>query len=340
MDCTPKAVVVEDGHDRGVAANEGDGEHGTGHGPAQDADGIEMGKAKFASTETVADGSPDQPRKQNPSRAHVCMDFTSAFLFIVGSAFYMVVSVEDYKWAQELLSLPTWVMTADDDVTFYSYIAENDDHNYADDYIPNMQMKGAPVSQYQIIFLVGSLCFAVSGLMDIINERDLWHSFRLLAGVFGVASAVYISGYDFHLSNIFNLVSVHCYLLDSLTMFRHDRCCAVTMEAGKWTNKHLLIGDFAYFSGSVIDVVCAYLWVFDSTSDWDVTLTIFALIGSILWLICAVIYMWDFFNGDDNDENGSKPRRLSSLLIDSVFRGHKTSRDDAQESGAATDAAN
>lgn len=171
----------------------------------------------------------------------------------------MVLSVEDYKWAQELLSLPTDVMTAmmtaDDDATFYTYIAENDDHNYEDDYVPGMQMKGAPVSRYQIFFLVGSLCFAITGSLDIINDRDLWHIFRLLAGVFGVASAVYISGADFHLSNIFNLVSVHCYLLDSLTMLRHDRCCAVTMESGKWTKKYLLYGDFAYFSGSVIDVV-------------------------------------------------------------------------------------
>lgn len=167
----------------------------------------------------------------------------------------MVLSVLDYKWAQELLSLPTWVMTADDDATLYTYIAENDDHIYADDYVPNLQMNGAPVSQYQLIYLAGSLCFTVSGSLDVISEQSLWPSFRLLAGAFGVASAVYISGNDFELSNVFNLVSVHCYVVDSLTMFRHNRCCAVTMEAGKWTNKYLLLGDFAYFSGSVIDVV-------------------------------------------------------------------------------------
>ena len=167
----------------------------------------------------------------------------------------MVLSVLDYKWAQELLSLPTWVMTADDDATLYTYIAENDDHIYADDYVPNLQMNGAPVSQYQLIYLAGSLCFTISGSLDVISEQSLWPSFRLLAGAFGVASAVYISGNDFELSNVLNLVSVHCYVVDSLTMFRHNRCCAVTMEAGKWTNKYLLLGDFAYFSGSVIDVV-------------------------------------------------------------------------------------
>ena len=61
------------------------------------------------------------------------MDFTSILLFVVGSIFYMVLSVEDYKWAYELLSLPADVMMADDDATFYTYIVENDDHNYADD---------------------------------------------------------------------------------------------------------------------------------------------------------------------------------------------------------------
>jgi hypothetical protein len=183
------------------------------------------------------------------------MEFTSLLLFIMGSSLYMVISVEDYLWARELLSLPEWVMTADDDATLYDYIAENDDHNYQDDYIPDMEMKGAPVTRYQIVFLVGSLCFALSGLLDIINERDLWHIFRLLAGGFGVASAVYINGNDYYLSNIFNLVSVHCYLLDALTMFRDDQCCAVYVEASKWTKNNLLIGDFAYFAGSVIDVV-------------------------------------------------------------------------------------
>ena len=146
-------------------------------------------------------------------------------------------------------------MTADDDATLYTYIAENDDHIYADDYVPNLQMNGAPVSQYQLIYLAGSLCFTISGSLDVISEQSLWPSFRLLAGAFGVASAVYISGNDFELSNVLNLVSVHCYVVDSLTMFRHNRCCAVTMESGKWTNKYLLLGDFAYFSGSVIDVV-------------------------------------------------------------------------------------
>jgi hypothetical protein len=73
------------------------------------------------------------------------MDFTSIFLFIVGSSFYMVLSVKDYKWAQELLSLPTWVMTADDDATLYTYIAENDGHIYADDYMPNLQTNDAHV---------------------------------------------------------------------------------------------------------------------------------------------------------------------------------------------------
>jgi hypothetical protein len=119
-----------------------------------------------------------------------------------------------------------------------------------------MQMQGAPVSRYQMIFfLVGSLCFALSGFLDIINERDLWHIFRLLAGGFGVASAVYISLSDFHLSNIFNLISVHCYLLDALTMFRHGKCCVVNVGDSKWTKNYLLIADFSYFAGSVIDVV-------------------------------------------------------------------------------------
>ena len=71
---------------------------------------------------------------------------------------------------------------------------------------------------------------------------------------------------------------------------------------------------------------CAYLWVYDSTADWDVTLTVFALIGSALWIICAVIYMWAFFKGDfEVEENGPKPLRLSTIVINSI-RGKSSLR--------------
>ena len=160
---------------------------------------------------------------------------------------------------------------ANDDATLYGYIASNTDHNYADDYIPNMNMNGAPVSYYQIYYICGGLCFAIAGTIDIVTERSLWPVFRFLAGLFAVASAIYISGNDYRLSNVFNLISVHCYLLDSILLLRYPHCCAVyptwvhdddaDADGGgdggkqKYKKKYLLFGDFSYFVGSAIDVV-------------------------------------------------------------------------------------
>jgi hypothetical protein len=65
-------------------------------------------------------------------------------------------------------------MVAEDDTTLYAYVGEHDDHNFADDCVQYLQWRGVPVQRYQIIYLAGALCFAVSGLLDIINKRSLW----------------------------------------------------------------------------------------------------------------------------------------------------------------------
>lgn len=208
------------------------------------------------------------------STTHKVLDFISTMLFCIGSVFYMILSTMDYTWGvHELRSLPPEVYMANDDATLYGYIASNTDHNYADDYIPNMNMNGAPVSYYQIYYICGGSCFAIAGTIDIITERSLWPVFRFLAGFFAVASALYISGNDYRLSNVFNLISVHCYLFDSILLLRYPRCCAVYPtwvhdddhdhaaaadgggEKQKYKKKYLLFGDFSYFVGSAIDVV-------------------------------------------------------------------------------------
>lgn len=201
---------------------------------------------------------------------HKVLDFISTMLFCIGSVFYMIISTMDYTWGvNELRSLPPDIYMANDDATLYDYIATNTDHNYADDYIPSMNMNGAPVSYYQIYYICGGLCFAIAGTIDMITEHSLWPIFRFFAGLFAVASAIYISGNDFRLSNIFNLVSVHCYLVDSILLLRYPRCCAVYPtwvvddDSGggkqKYKKKYLLLGDFSYFVGSAIDVVVSII---------------------------------------------------------------------------------
>ena len=88
-----------------------------------------------------------------------------------------------------------------------------------------------------------------------INEKSCWPIFRLAAGSTTLAAAICISGDNYLLTNILNLTSTHLYLVDSLTLFRKEMCCAVyPTDSGKWVKKYLLFGDLTYFAGSAIDV--------------------------------------------------------------------------------------
>lgn len=251
------------------------------------------------------------------TKTHKVLDFISTILFCIGSIFYMILSTMDYTWGvHELRSLPSNIYMADDDATLYDYIATNTDHNYADDYIPNMTMNGASVSYYQIYYICGGLCFAFAGTIDMITERSLWPIFRFLAGIFAVASAIYISGNDYFLSNIFNLVSVHCYLVDSILLLRYPRCCAVYPtwvvvddddgRKQKYKKKYLLFGDFSYFVGSAIDVVvsvffytiiCNFFCKLDIRQLLFSTLTFFQLYNQTYTK--KLSYLWVFYWASD-----------------------------------------
>lgn len=255
---------------------------------------VELGARKL--TTTVADASPyTQPHQRI---AHKWMNLTSTLLFTLGSMFYMILSFEDYKWSQELQSLPMWskvfqatgaVSTDALFATEWGHFHHAAKHSHS---VSILHWMDTPVTRYQIVLLLGSLCFSTAGLLDIITKRNMWYSFRVLAGIFGVSSAIYVSGSDFHLYNVCNLVSVHCFLLDALTMLRHDVQYSHSEETVKQSCIYLLLGDIAYLSGTLIELVLAYLWVFDGTSDWNASATIFALIGSALWLIGSILFFY------------------------------------------------
>jgi len=281
----------------------------------------------------------------------------------------MHLSCLDFKYGViELRSLPVSVYTAEDDTVMYTYIEEHDDHNYADDYIPNLQLNGYGVSYYQISYICAGLCFVIAGVVDMINEKSCWPIFRLVAGSSTLAAAICISGDSYTLTNTLNLTSTHFYLLDSLTLFRKKTCCAVyPTESSKWMKKYLLFGDLTYFAGSAIDVPVrqmmneqsilffmgcsslttsistytiphanqlANLWVFDRTSFWNNAVWTCALIGGVLWLVCSFVYMLAFFRGDlYPTENGPQPKRLSKVVIHAVHR--KSSQ--GEETNASAD---
>lgn len=130
----------------------------------------------------------------------------------------MHLSCIDFKYGViELRSLPVSVYTAEDKSVLYTYVEEHDDHNYADDYIPNLQLNGYGVTYYQISYICAGLCFVIAGLVDMINEKSCWPIFRLAAGSTTLAAAICISGDNYPtLTNIFE-PHLHPFILGGFT---------------------------------------------------------------------------------------------------------------------------
>ena len=66
---------------------------------------------------TVGSAKKEEKRR----RLHQWMQFASAVLFVIGSVLYLVMAVKDFQWAHELQSLPMWLRTADDDISWMNY---------------------------------------------------------------------------------------------------------------------------------------------------------------------------------------------------------------------------
>ena len=124
-----------------------------------------------------------------------------------------------------------------------------------DDYI--FQVSGFAdvwVSRYQIIYFFAALSFVFVGVLDLIRERVFFHMLMILAGLFGVASSVYVEE-DIHVSNIFNSISVHLFLLEGITLFYDHNRVKISAKAGKWMKRSVKLADFEFALGAFVDVI-------------------------------------------------------------------------------------
>jgi len=125
-----------------------------------------------------------------------------------------------------------------------------------DDYV--FQVGGSTsdvwVSEYQILYFFAALSFVFVGILDLVRDRHIFHILMILAGVFGVISAVYVEE-NFYLSDVFNCVSVHLYLLESFLLYGEHKRSAISTEAPKWMKYSNISGDLAFVIGALIDVI-------------------------------------------------------------------------------------
>lgn len=125
-----------------------------------------------------------------------------------------------------------------------------------DDYIFTVGDSGAQVSEYQMLYFSAACCFLLMGLLDVVRENAPFHILMVLAGLFGVISAVYVEE-NLHLSNIFDCVSVHLYLLEGVALLmqsmKRDR-----RGIEKWYKQLVLFADSEFITGAFLDVMVSF----------------------------------------------------------------------------------
>lgn len=122
-----------------------------------------------------------------------------------------------------------------------------------DDYV--FQLKGSDVwvSEYQILYFFASVCFVFTGLFDLAQEKVPFHAFMALAGIFGVASSVYVE-VNVDLSNALDSVSVHLFFLEGIVLLLHTRKLD-SSEKEMWHKRLIIFANSEFTFGAILDVM-------------------------------------------------------------------------------------
>lgn len=122
-----------------------------------------------------------------------------------------------------------------------------------DDYLFEVGPSNFQVSEYQVLYFFASSCFLLLGLIDLAREQAPFHLLMVLAGAFGVASAVFIEE-DIHLSNILDCISVHLFLFEGIGLLSNSRHRELVHQE-KWTKWSIIFADSQFLLGAILDVV-------------------------------------------------------------------------------------
>ena len=188
------------------------------------------------------------------------LNFASVILFFLGSAFYVWLAVLEYLWVKNLQPIPIDVPTSfDDNATWYTTMTADYDVTYDDDILLQIGTTEYQITKYQFIYFIASECFALAGLLDIIDERRWYNLFRLFGGLFGMVSAIVLSVNELA-SSVTNAISVHLYLFDAICILWRYRMLSGTtnMLTSISITIVIIIGLVSYLLGTLSDVVVSY----------------------------------------------------------------------------------
>jgi hypothetical protein len=122
-----------------------------------------------------------------------------------------------------------------------------------DDYVFQLKDSDVWVSEYQILYFFASVCFVFTGVFDLAREKVPFHALMVLAGIFGVASAVYVE-VNVDLSNALDSVSVHLFFLEGIVLLLHTRKLD-SSEKERWYKRLIIFADSEFAFGAILDVM-------------------------------------------------------------------------------------
>ena len=122
-----------------------------------------------------------------------------------------------------------------------------------DDYVFMIGKTGIWVSQYTVLYFFAALSFVFTGILELANHKKPFHVLMILAGLFGVASAVF-NDEDIRVSIILDAVSVHLYLLEGVGLLLNNRYKELE-EEGPWARRLYTFADSQFLLGAILDVI-------------------------------------------------------------------------------------
>lgn len=248
-----------------------EGEPNDGDNGSYSSDANDPVEVALAPTESEAEGESTTKEVHDRSEIrYYRMTMASSVWFMIASVMYLWLAIITFQYYDQLKGVPAWVQAADDDYSWYGY--------WEDDYV--FQAKGQWVSRYMIVYFIAALGYVFTGILDFIKEPGFVGILFILAGGFGLASAI-CTDVNERLAVIFNMISVHLFMLEAIgLLFRRSFFGGVEI----W----LRTSDSFFLIGSLIDVAISYTLLFDA---FNLTLAVLGIVASCLWVCTALIYV-------------------------------------------------
>lgn len=237
----------------------------------------------------------------------------SNVIFMVASALYLWLSVQDFLYQRHAEKDPKHLLEAYDNgttkekkVMAWYY---DDDWVFGDDTVFTTK-RGHDVSEYMITYFCAASLFVIEGIVNLFDPSRSWISgaFFIIAGGFDVAASLFVDSNPL-LSADLDLVSSHFYFLEAVELFWHrERELARAIRI--WTYSAY----FLFGLGALLDVMLGYISRFASNSaEYSDAFVSVGVFGSTCWLASALILVMltivcreKYYDGDDDSSSVSK----------------------------------